>query len=86
MVKVVSHFDGDAQGRIGAVEALCNLDVEAMAPNQIKLLREKAHIGQAVFAAVLNTYFGKSSGKAITTSGSARTLTLSPAVAVKLAR
>jgi len=41
--------------RMGEFEALCNLDVEAMAPKQIKLLRENAHISQAVFAAVLNT-------------------------------
>ena len=41
--------------RMGEFEALCNLDVEAMAPKQIKLLRENAHIGQAVFAAILNT-------------------------------
>ena len=72
--------------RMSEFEALCNLDVEAMAPKQIKLLRENAHISQAVFAAVLNAYFGKSSGKAMMTSGSASTLTLSPAVAVKLAR
>lgn len=41
--------------RMGELEALCNLDVGAMAPKQIKLLRENAHISQAVFAAVLNT-------------------------------
>ena len=41
--------------RMGEFEALCNLDVEAMAPKQIKLLRENARISQAVLAAVLNT-------------------------------
>lgn len=41
--------------RMGEFEVLCNLDVEAMAPKQIKLLRENAHISQAVFAAILNT-------------------------------
>ncbi len=41
--------------RMGEFEALCNLDVEAMAPKQIKRLRENARISQAVFAAVLNT-------------------------------
>ena len=41
--------------RMGEFEALCNLDVGMMAPKQIKLLRENAHISQAVFAAVLNT-------------------------------
>ena len=41
--------------RMGEFEALCNLDVAVMAPKQIKLLRENAHISQAVFAAVLNT-------------------------------
>ena len=35
--------------------ALCHLDVEEMSPQQIKSLREKAHLSQAVFAAVLNT-------------------------------
>ncbi len=41
--------------RMGEFEALCNLDVEAMAPKQIRMLRENANISQAVFAAVLNT-------------------------------
>ena len=41
--------------RMGEFDALCNLDVEAMAPKQIKMLREKAQISQSVFAAVLNT-------------------------------
>ena len=40
---------------MGEFDALCNLDVEVMAPKQIKTLREKANISQAVFAAVLNT-------------------------------
>lgn len=41
--------------RMGEFEVLCNLEVVEMAPKQIKLLREKAHISQAVFAAILNT-------------------------------
>lgn len=41
--------------RMGEFEALRHLDVEAMPPNKIRLLREKAHVSQAVFAAVLNT-------------------------------
>lgn len=41
--------------RMGEFDALCNLDVELMAPKQIKMLRESAQISQAVLAAVLNT-------------------------------
>lgn len=41
--------------RMGEFEALCHLDVEAMPPDKIRLLREKARVSQAVFAAVLNT-------------------------------
>jgi len=41
--------------RMSEFEALRHLDVEEMPPQRIKLLREKAHISQAVFAAVLNT-------------------------------
>ena len=41
--------------RMGEFEALCNLDVEEMPPRKIKSLREKSHVSQAVFAAVLNT-------------------------------
>ncbi len=41
--------------RMGEFEALCNLEVGVMEPKQIKLLRESAHISQAVLAAVLNT-------------------------------
>ena len=41
--------------RMGELEALCNLDVEEMPPKKIKSLREKSHVSQAVFAAVLNT-------------------------------
>ncbi|MFM9972064.1 MAG: helix-turn-helix domain-containing protein [Burkholderiales bacterium] len=36
------------------VAQLCNLNVAAIAPRQIKLLRENARISQAVFAAMLN--------------------------------
>ncbi len=41
--------------RMGEFDALSNLDVEDMPPQRIKLLRKKAHVSQAVFAAVLNT-------------------------------
>jgi len=41
--------------RMGEFEALCHLDVHEIPPQQIKALREKAHVSQAVFAAVLNT-------------------------------
>lgn len=41
--------------RMREFDALCNLDVEEMSPQKIKSLREKAHVSQAVFAAVLNT-------------------------------
>lgn len=41
--------------RMGEFEALCNLDAHEIPPQQIKALREQAHVSQAVFAAVLNT-------------------------------
>jgi putative transcriptional regulator len=41
--------------RMAEYDALRNLDVQDMTPKKIKLLREKEHISQAVFAAVLNT-------------------------------
>lgn len=41
--------------RMGEFDALCHLDVHEMPPQQIKSLRERAHLSQAVFAAVLNT-------------------------------
>lgn len=41
--------------RMGEFEALCNLTVHEMPPTQIKALREKVQMSQAVFAAVLNT-------------------------------
>ena len=41
--------------RMREYDALCHLDVHEIAPQKIKSLREKAHISQAVFAAVLNT-------------------------------
>lgn len=41
--------------RMSEFDALANLDVKEMPPAQIKWLREKAHVSQAVFAAVLNT-------------------------------
>jgi putative transcriptional regulator len=41
--------------RMGEFEALCHLDVHELSAQDIKVLREKAHVSQAVFAAVLNT-------------------------------
>jgi putative transcriptional regulator len=41
--------------RMGEFEALCNLAAREITPQQIKALREQAHVSQAVFAAVLNT-------------------------------
>jgi putative transcriptional regulator len=41
--------------RMREFDALCHLDVEEMSPQKIKSLREKAHVSQAVLAAVLNT-------------------------------
>ena len=41
--------------RMGEFDALCHLDVAEMSPKKIKLLRQKSHVSQAVFAAVLNT-------------------------------
>lgn len=41
--------------RMGEFDALCHLDVHEMAPQQIRSLREQAHLSQAVFAAVLNS-------------------------------
>lgn len=41
--------------RMGEFDALCNIDVHEIPPQQIKALREQSHVSQAVFAAVLNT-------------------------------
>ncbi len=41
--------------RMGEFDALRDLCVRDMPPQQIKSLREQAHLSQAVFAAVLNT-------------------------------
>lgn len=41
--------------RMSEFEAFRQLEVHEMPPEQIKALREKAHVSQAVFAAVLNT-------------------------------
>lgn len=41
--------------RMREFDALARLDVEEMPPKKIKALREKSHLSQAVFAAVLNT-------------------------------
>jgi putative transcriptional regulator len=41
--------------RMHEFDALSHLDVQEMSPQKIKSLREKTHLSQAVFAAVLNT-------------------------------
>ena len=41
--------------RMSEFDALCGLDVREMPPEKIRSLRKKAHMSQAVFAAVLNT-------------------------------
>jgi putative transcriptional regulator len=41
--------------RMREYDALCHLEVDEIAPEGIKALRKKAHVSQAVFAAVLNT-------------------------------
>lgn len=41
--------------RMGEFDALCRLDVREMPAQEIKSLRERAHVSQAVFAALLNT-------------------------------
>lgn len=40
--------------RMHEFDALCQLDVQEMPPHRIKALRQRAHVSQAVFAAVLN--------------------------------
>ena len=41
--------------RMGEFDALCHLGVHELVPQQIRSLREQAHLSQSVFAAVLNT-------------------------------
>lgn len=41
--------------RMGEFTALTHLAVHEMSPQEIKALRERSHLSQAVFAAVLNT-------------------------------
>ena len=41
--------------RMAEFDALRDLGVDEMPPRKIRSLREKAHLSQAVFAAVLNT-------------------------------
>ncbi|MDP2284613.1 MAG: helix-turn-helix domain-containing protein [Pseudohongiella sp.] len=41
--------------RMREFEAFSRLEISEMEPQQIKALRERAHVSQAVFAAVLNT-------------------------------
>lgn len=41
--------------RMAEFDALRHLDIHEMPPQRIRSLRERAHLSQAVFAAVLNT-------------------------------
>lgn len=41
--------------RMGEFDLLCKLDVPPLSARQIKSLRERLHISQSVFAALLNT-------------------------------
>ena len=40
--------------RMQNFDALCNLEVKQISPQQIRQLREKENVSQAVFAAILN--------------------------------
>lgn len=40
--------------RMAEFDALCNLEVKAISPSEIRQLREKEHVSQAVLAAILN--------------------------------
>ena len=41
--------------RMQEFDALCDLSVSEMSPDQIRKLREDSNVSQAVFAAILNT-------------------------------
>jgi len=41
--------------RMREFDTLCKLDIEPLSPQQIKSLRKRLHVSQAVFAALLNT-------------------------------
>jgi putative transcriptional regulator len=41
--------------RMGEFDLLCDVGVDEMSPREIRALRERANLSQAVFAAVLNT-------------------------------
>lgn len=57
------HESVQGLGRLGLIgkrqmaeiDALCNLDVKPISPAKIKRLRQREHVSQAVFAAILNT-------------------------------
>jgi putative transcriptional regulator len=40
--------------KLAELEKLCKLEVDVLEPQQIKSLREKVHLSQSIFAAVLN--------------------------------
>jgi putative transcriptional regulator len=55
MASDLRHCELIDKRRMREFDVLCHLDVDEIAPEKIKALREKAHVSQAVFAAVLNT-------------------------------
>jgi len=63
--RILSEVHETAQGlnsagliskrRMAEFGVLCNLEVKPLSAHQIRQLREKEHVSQAVFAAILNT-------------------------------
>jgi putative transcriptional regulator len=53
--RVLSGVGLISKRRMAEFDALCNLEVKSITPQQIRQLREKEHVSQAVFAAILNT-------------------------------
>lgn len=43
-----------SKARMAEYDALCQLDIHSLSAPEIKALRERTHLSQAVFAAVLN--------------------------------
>lgn len=51
----LNHAGLISKRRMAEFDALCHLQVKPISPGQIRQLREKEHVSQAVFAAILNT-------------------------------
>ena len=51
----MSHAGLISKRRMAEFDALCHLAIQPISPMQIRQLREKEHVSQAVFAAILNT-------------------------------